>query len=344
MASDGVTGRNIANPASNGLNCSTCHSDLTNYARREVTKVKFPSGAVLDIGNADANLCLTCHQGRESMVSVSAAIARSGLKDDQVAGPDNPLRFLNPHYFGAGATLMGDEAKGMYEYANKDYNGRTLHPAPNNTCVACHDVHTQAVKVDQCAGCHQGVTTVDDVVNTVRKPGDTVDYNGNGNTTEGFGQEIKGMQDALYASIQNYAKATAKQAIVYSPSSYPYFFIDTNGNGQVDPDEANSKNAFTNWTPRLLRAAYNLQWAQKDPGQFAHNFYYVDQVLYDALQDLGGAAAVKGMTRAPYTAPAPQPTTAPAATTAPAGTGTPAAAATTAAPAAGTTPQATPTP
>ena len=31
------------------------------------------------------------------------------------------LRFLNVHYFAAGATLFGTEAKGAYEYNGKTY-------------------------------------------------------------------------------------------------------------------------------------------------------------------------------------------------------------------------------
>jgi hypothetical protein len=44
-----------------------------------------------------------------------------------------------------------------------------------------------------------------------------------------------------------------------------------------------------------LKAAYNYQYAQKDPGAFAHNAKYVLQVLYDSLEDIG--ADVSGMTR-----------------------------------------------
>ena len=300
-ASDKVSGIVVAQPASNGLNCATCHDDVSKFTRRQVEQVKFPSGAVVGLENKDANLCLECHQGRESTVSVNAAITKSTLTDDQVATKDKALSFRNPHYFAAGASLMGSEVHGAYEYAKKQYNGRTLHPAPNNSCVACHDVHALTVKVASCAGCH-GTKTEEDLAN-IRKPNDTVDYNGNGDTKEGFAKEIAGMEDKLLVAIQAYAKTKAKSEVVYSAASYPYFFIDTNKNGKPDPDELKSDNSFKNWTPRLLRAAYNYQWVQKDPGQFAHNFYYIDQILFDTLADIGGAAATKGMTRAPYTAP-----------------------------------------
>ena len=196
--------------------------------------------------------------------------------------------------------------------------------------MACHDVHTGQIQLDKCGTCH-AAKTVDDLLK-IRKPNDTTDWNGNKNNTEGFGEEIKGMQDKLLAEMQKYASTKIKvtgadgkpapTGIVYSPTSYPYFFIDTNGDGKADPDEAVSKNAYAYWTPRLLRAAYNYQWVQKDPGAFAHNFYYIQQILYDSLKDLN-PGGVTGMTRAVVTIP-PTPTPAPtaAATTAPAAAAT----------------------
>jgi len=45
----------------------------------------------------------------------------------------------------------------------------------------------------------------------------------------------------------------------------------------------------------LLKAAYNYQYSQKDPGAFAHNGPYILQILYDSLEDIG--ADTSGMTR-----------------------------------------------
>ncbi len=66
--------------------------------------------------------------------------------------------------------------------------------------------------------------------------------------------------------------------------AYPYYFADANGNGVVDEGEG----SYATWTPRLLKAAYNYQYFQKDPGAFAHNGVYMIQVLYDAINDVGG--------------------------------------------------------
>ena len=114
------------------------------------------------------------------------------------------------------------------------------------------------------------------------------DYDGDANTTEGMYDEVATMDDMLFAAIQKYAADTVKTPIVYDPHTNPYFFIDTNANGVADPDELVSDNRYATWTPRLLRAAYNYQWVQKDPGAFAHNGKYILQVMYDSIADIGG--------------------------------------------------------
>ena len=102
------------------------------------------------------------------------------------------------------------------------------------------------------------------------------------------------MIEVLYEEIKVYA-AENSVGIVYNPASYPYFFEDADGEGNADTNADGAVVRYTQWTPRLLRAAYNYQYAQKDPGAFAHNGKYVLQFLYDSIQDLGGDVA--GMTR-----------------------------------------------
>lgn len=274
-------GVNVAVDPSSGLNCATCHNDLTTFTRFEVASVKMPSGATVDTGKPDANLCLNCHQGRESTVSVNAAISAAGVGDDEVSGS---LRFRNPHYFAAGATLFGTDAKGAYEYAGKAYNGRNMHVPNAATCVDCHDTHSLEVKVEACSGCHQ---TED--VEAIRIS--TEDFDGDGDTTEGMAGEVATVREALYQQILAYASETAGTPILFDPGAYPYFFTDANGNGTLDEGEE----PYASWTPRLLRAAYNYTWSVKDPGAFAHNGKYILQILMDSLADLGGD--VSGMTR-----------------------------------------------
>ncbi len=56
-------------------------------------KCQVPQRAALDGGDASTNLCMSCHQGRQSTVSVNAAV--SGKDDDTVS---DGLSFLNVHY------------------------------------------------------------------------------------------------------------------------------------------------------------------------------------------------------------------------------------------------------
>jgi hypothetical protein len=77
--------------------------------------------------------------------------------------------------------------------------------------------------------------------------------------------------------------------LVYDSQAYPYFFIDTDGDGMVTEGEAAFPNAFNAWTPRLAKAAYNYQVSLKDPGEFAHGGKYIIQLLYDSIEDLNMA-------------------------------------------------------
>ena len=270
-----------------GITCTACHNAVT-IAK---TSVVFPSG--IEITNlGDDSRCMECHQGRESKVSVDDQIAQfnaadapdtvvAPIKDDQ--GKDVKFGFRNIHYFAAAATLYGTEVKGGYEYDGKAYDAKNDHVTGIDTCTACHDPHTLQVKVDKCAGCHEGVAAAEDLKN-VREPSSAKDYDGDGNVEEGMFYEIQGLQETLLAQITSYAKDTAKAPIGYDVATYPYFFADANENGTLDEGEG----AFASWTPRLLKAAYNYQVSIKDPGAFAHGNKYIVELLYDSIEDLGG--------------------------------------------------------
>ena len=278
----------ISQPPANGMECTTCHSDLTDFEKRhEVKEVKFPSGAVIDSGDPNTNLCMNCHQGRESTVSLNSFIG-----DVEVDTVSEKLRFRNPHYFAAGATRFGTDAKGAYEYEGKEYVGFFDHAAEANNCTDCHGAHSLEVKWDTCTECHNEVQTKEDIF-AIRYNLD--DWDGDGDTEESANDELMGMREVLYAAIQAYAKDKAGAALVYTGDANPYFFIDSNDNGEVDADEMNGDNRYATWTPRLLRAAYNYQYSGKDPGAFTHNAKYIMQTLYDSIEDIGGD--VSAMTR-----------------------------------------------
>jgi hypothetical protein len=268
-------GVDISQPLANGFLCTTCHDAVPAFTLYVVEAVEFPSGAELDTGDPGSNICLNCHQGRQSTVSVNAHIG-----DKEADTVSDQLGFRNVHYFAAGATLFGTEAKGAYEYDGQTYVGRFAHVGNFDTCTECHSAHRLDVKMDACGTCHAGIEESEEIRIT------ETDFDGDGDAEEGLAEEIETLHEALYAAMQTYATDVAGTGIVYDSHRYPYFFTDAG-------------ERYATWTPRLLRAAYNYQYVAKDPGAFAHNGKYIIQALYDSLTDLGSAVTVDmaGMVR-----------------------------------------------
>jgi hypothetical protein len=265
----------------NAFACTTCHADLTTYARHTVAKVTFPGGASVDSGVNDSNLCMTCHQGRESTASVNKAL--EGLDPDK---PEPKLNFIHVHYAGAGATNYGTLAKVGYEYAGKQYAARFNHVATANACTGCHDAHSGDVAVAKCGGCHQGVRTSADLAKI--RLSTRGDFDGNGKE-EGIAEEIAGLQKALYAAIQEYARNVGGTAIAFTEHAHPYWHADLNRNGHIDPDEVKPANKYPAYTPRLMQAIYNYSFVLRDPGAAYHNGRYALQLIHDSLESLAAS-------------------------------------------------------
>ncbi len=76
--------------SANGFMCSTCHDEAQEFpARYTVASVVFPSGKTVSFGGKDAdgkfiaddsNLCILCHQGRESTLSVNNCAEGQGRR------------------------------------------------------------------------------------------------------------------------------------------------------------------------------------------------------------------------------------------------------------------------
>jgi len=288
----------------NGMLCTTCHT--TPPSLLAAGPVTFPSGAVIDLGDS-SNLCMNCHQGRESKVSL----------DKKINGNAGPYSFTNIHYYPVGAIMFGTEAQGGYEFAGKNYEGRRYWPNHNNmfgTCVQCHmgsdssrlkengDLSDHNVVTPNPADCvychgqdvsqpHPGADPYWFKFSGIR-PASTPDYDGDGNVSEPLADEIKSLEMALYARIQAYGFSVLEKTIAYDTNSYPYFFVDTNGNGVVDPAEATRTNGFTKFDAPLLRAAFNFHASKKEPHAYIHNSRYIAQLLVDSIEHLGGNIAV----------------------------------------------------
>ncbi len=267
----------IDRPVATGtlVDCDTCHSDEA----KALSSVTFPSGA--EVANIEKGaVCMVCHQGRESTQSVNMSVA--DIDADTV---DAELAFINVHYGIAAATQGGGEVHGGYEYDGKSYMGRFGHVPPASTCIDCHDPHSTEVALESCTGCHDAETP-----DAIRMS--PVDFDGDGDTSEGIAAEIARLHDVLDEAITAYARNVASAPILYAPN-YPYYFADTNGDGVADADETVVPNSYKSWTPRLLKAAYNYHFVREDPGAYAHNPHYALQILYDSIESLGERVEVE---------------------------------------------------
>lgn len=278
LGADGSAVGIVDHPAVTGapIDCVTCH----NAAASTLESVEFPSGEIV-VGLGSSAICAVCHQGRASGDDVNAAIGDMG---DDIISVD--LGFLNVHYRAAAATLMGSSVRGGYQYDGKTYVEKFAHVENLDVCADCHNPHSLEVKIDKCSTCHAGIASL-----TAIRTAPT-DADGDGDTNEGVAGEIATMQGILDQAIRSYASDISGAPIVYSSTAYPYFFVDTNSDGQVQPEEAAFPNRYQSWTPRLLRAAYNYQFVAKDPGAYAHNPRYALQLLHDSIEDLASQTRI----------------------------------------------------
>jgi len=231
---------------------------------------------------------MTCHQGRESTTTVVAALAAAGATDEDTVYAS--LAFSDVHYLPAAATLYAGKVKGGYQYATvggvaKAYDWRFRHVPGYDTCVGCHDPHTLDVKISECQTCHPSVTDLASLQSIRMVSSATLDFDGDGNTTEGVAHEIEGLRAKLLQAIQAYTDEKALADVCYDQVTYPYWFID-DGDGVCSGAEAVSGNQYASYTPRLLKATYNYQLSMKDPGNYAHNAKYTLQLLFDSIEDL----------------------------------------------------------
>jgi len=275
----------------NAVRCEACHTSDRGGSLMDASDLTFPSGANFTIDTPGA-ICMQCHQGRESKVSVDSRIAGAGnIGPDEVS---SRLSFRNIHYFPAGATQMGTLAKAGYEYDGKTYDARFSHIIGYNDCVTCHDAHSTHVKRDHCFTCH----TFNDYKD-IRYYGSFMDYDGDGDMTEGIYYEIETLKDKVYAAILAYTQNVVGKPIVYNGDAYPYWFDDENANGVADPEDTGR---YASFTIRTTTATFNYQFAKKEPNSFAHGGKYMIQLLYDTLEDLNaalgaGAISMAGMHR-----------------------------------------------
>ena len=125
-------------------------------------------------------------------------------------------------------------------------------------CTSCHDPvashHTFQITDAwnaTCRNCHADANGDPKNIRLIR----TVDYDGDGNTTEPLAAEIDGLAARTLAAMQAVAAAPG---LCYAEATYPYFFKDTNGDKSCSAAEAVSSNGFSAWTAGLVEGGVQL--------------------------------------------------------------------------------------
>jgi hypothetical protein len=280
LGADGSAAGSVQSPAPTGsaIRCSACHND----AAEALTSVTFPSGKTVSGLGSEAR-CMVCHQGRASGQDVNTVIAAA-----EVTGPDatSPaLTFTNIHFYPTAATLYAGRAEGGFQYEGNVYDARFRHVPGVDSCVGCHEPHSTQVRFNQCVSCHEGADDIQGVRDIRMIASFGQDYDGDGSTSEGIYYELETLGQKLLTAIKRYG-SERDAWICYGGSNFPYWFSDTDRDGECSPEEAVFPNRYQAFTPRLLKATYNFQMATKDKGAFAHNAKYVIQLLHDSIVDM----------------------------------------------------------
>ncbi len=255
-------------PTGSVVDCETCH----NPGLASLTEITLPSGKNHPVDSAEAS-CSTCHQGRASGVGIANAV---GVLDEDA--PDPTLTFINPHYATAAATRLGSYGEIGYHYPGKSYSGRFLHARPVATCASCHDPHSLEVAEQTCLTCHQTGNAQD--IRIAR-----VSFDGSGDLRKGIAADIATNSRQLLGLIEDYARDVAGVAVVYDGARHPYFFADANGDGVADEVDGR-RVPYQDWTPRMLKAAYNWKVVGSDTGIHVHNPHYALELLHDSIENL----------------------------------------------------------
>lgn len=262
------------------LYCWGCHSNaeegvLRNPGALSFTYTNNATATYPDVSGS--NVCIACHSGRETGDSIKSDPDSDGIRT-----------FINSHYLAAGGTVFTTTG---YEYDGRNYDNVTFYAhdkigtaarpgtGSNGPCVGCHMSSEQShtflpIKKDE----NTGVVT--EITATVCTTCHTGQYALTPTVINNEKHEYEAAIDVLKAALATKG--------MFFRNSYPYYFVDNNGNGVLESTETTP---FTNWAgvyeynkwKDTIGAAFNANLLIHDPGGFAHNRYYVKALIWDSI-------------------------------------------------------------
>lgn len=231
--------------------CRACHTgqgaELFSSGQVEIPSSEGP----IDAGRGA--LCMACHN------------------QEEVADINNEERSY-PHY-GPNADVL-NATGGILDGLTVASTDR--HREIDDTCVTCHmadgaEGHTFQPTTDECAGCHDGFESVDDMEAAA-------DYDGDGQA-EAFVLEVEGLMDALETAVNDTAGSTE-----FRTSRGEIFFIseETTMTGDI-PTEA-------------YQGAYNWVLIDHDGSRGIHNPFFTVTLLQETIRQITGTALPNAQT------------------------------------------------
>jgi hypothetical protein len=163
------------------------------------------------------------------------------------------LSFSNIHYYAAAATLFGTEVQGGYEYPGRSYRGRNA--------FAIH-AGLGVPRLTNCNGCHlrgENDHTFLPLLSDCALCHPVEGFRSMAGSPAFNHEQIELLKDQLLTLLI----ASGVEPLDH----FPYFQNIT--------------------TENQLKAAYNWQVADKDPGGYIHNGIYIRQLLHDSIIDMG---------------------------------------------------------
>ncbi|MDF1544188.1 MAG: hypothetical protein P1R58_03695 [bacterium] len=183
------------------IHCFTCHSPHLTGDMSLVTDapVTLPDGTVYDFGNS--NICANCHQSRETPADIVDGYVVTSSRFGPHHGPQSDLI----------AGTIGYEYAAYGAYPNSNHGG-----AVGTACVSCHMGNPSEVHegyhvgghswnmedeegntlVHYCATCHTEAGDRGDDYTDITQDA-PVDYDNDGDDTEGYMNEMDGLHDSL---------------------------------------------------------------------------------------------------------------------------------------------------
>lgn len=308
----GATKADIGAAAWNPVSCVSCHDTAQNAAPLTNPRsmpdgyvFSFPSTGSISPTAAElgsSQICFECHRGR-----TPAGVDVSALPD----GPTNHYDISYLHYSPTFATYYGNDAKMVATYAGKTYRGKsTTHSADSTRdiggglthgvdggalCLDCHDVH-RGIRVSnpnirngrECATCHDSDATAWHNAGRI------------GPMPEGnkFDQRSsKGDVSATAARLIDtiYAQMMATNNTGFNANLTTFL---TNLHAQTDVDQGKEmvklrikeRTLAGGWpTKEIAHACASWKvFYYEDKASFAHNRNFARQVMFDAIESLGG--------------------------------------------------------